>query len=207
MHHIKEIDKAMRYDSDHKSETRRRVLKEAAREIRAKGPGGVAVAGVMARAGLTHGGFYAHFESKEALIAAAIDTMFESARSKFDLATAADDPRAALLAYVDFYLSTAHRDSREHGCPLPSLSGDLARLDPEARVRFGQGVAALTGRLAKALYRHRIADPEKAAASMLNEMVGAVALARAVSDPAQSDAILADARDSVIERFSLGDIK
>jgi len=154
----------MRYDSDHKSETRRRVLKEAAREIRAKGPGGVAVAGVMARAGLTHGGFYAHFESKEALIAAAIETMFESARSKFDLTTAVDDPRAALLAYVDFYLSAAHRDSREHGCPLPSLSGDLARLEPEARVRFGQGVAALTGRLAKALGRHRIADPEKAAA-------------------------------------------
>jgi TetR/AcrR family transcriptional repressor of nem operon len=207
MHHIKEIDKAMRYDSDHKSETRRRVLKEAAREIRAKGPGGVAVAGVMARAGLTHGGFYAHFESKEALIAAAIETMFESARSKFDLTTAVDNPRAALLAYVDFYLSAAHRDSREYGCPLPSLSGDLARLEPEARVRFGQGVAALTGRLAKALGRHRIADPEKAAASMLNEMVGAVALARAVSDPAQSDAILLSARDSVIERFSLGDMQ
>ena len=197
----------MRYDSEHKSETRKRVLKEAAREIRAKGPGGVAVAGVMARAGLTHGGFYAHFESKEALIAAAIETMFESARSKFDLTTAVDDPRAALLAYVDFYLSAAHRDSREHGCPLPSLSGDLARLEPEARVRFGQGVAALTGRLAKALSRHRIADPEKAAASMLNEMVGAVALARAVSDPAQSDAILLSARDSVIERFSLGDMQ
>lgn len=197
----------MRYDSDHKSETRKRVLKEAAREIRAKGPGGVAVAGIMARAGLTHGGFYAHFESKEALIAAAIETMFESARSRFDMAAADDDPRPALLAYVDFYLSAAHRDTREHGCPLPSLSGDLARLDPEARVRFGQGVAGLTARLAGALCRHGIADPEKAAASMLNEMVGAVALARAVSDPAQSDAILADARSSVIDRFSLGDMQ
>ena len=197
----------MRYDSDHKSETRRRVLKEAAREIRAKGPGGVAVAGVMARAGLTHGGFYAHFESKEALIAAAIETMFESARGKFDMAAANDDPRAALRSYVDFYLSPAHRDGREHGCPLPSLSGDLARLDPEARVRFGQGVAALTGRLAGVLGKYGIADPETAAASMLNEMVGAVALSRAVSDPAQSDAILARARASVIGRFSLEDVQ
>ena len=197
----------MRYDSDHKSETRRRVLKEAAREIRAKGPGGLAVAGVMARAGLTHGGFYAHFESKEALIAAAIETMFESARNRFDLAATDGDPRDALLSYVDFYLSPAHRDTREHGCPLPSLSGDLARLDPEARMRFGQGVAGLTARLAGALGRHGVADPEQAGASMLNEMVGAVALARAVSDPAQSDSILAAARASVIDRYSLEDAK
>jgi TetR/AcrR family transcriptional repressor of nem operon len=203
MHHIKEIDKVMRYDSDHKSETRRRVLKEAAREIRAKGPGGVAVAGIMARAGLTHGGFYAHFESKDALIAAAIEAMFESAGRRFDLVKTDGDPRATLIAYVDFYLSPEHRDSREYGCPLPALSGDLARLDPGARVRFGQGVAGLTGRLAALLGAHGVAGPESAAASMLAEMVGAVTLSRAVADPAQSDAILARARRSVIERFGL----
>jgi TetR/AcrR family transcriptional repressor of nem operon len=165
----------------------------------------VAVAGIMARAGLTHGGFYAHFESKEALIAAAIETMFESAARRFDLAATDADPRRALLAYVDFYLSPQHRDSREHGCPLPALSGDLARLDPEARVRFGEGVAGLTRRLAGALRQHGITDAEAAGASMLAEMVGAVTLSRAVADPAQSDAILARARTSVIERFSLGD--
>lgn len=205
MRHIKDIDKAMRYDSDHKGETRKRVLKEAAREIRAKGPNGVGVAGIMARAGLTHGGFYAHFESTEALIAAAIETMFESARSRFELTANDADPRLALLGYVDFYLSPQHRDSREHGCPLPALSGDLARLDPEARVRFGAGVAGLTGRLAEALGRHGIADPELAAASMLAEMVGAVTLSRAVADPAQSDAILQRAHAAVVQRFALGD--
>jgi TetR/AcrR family transcriptional repressor of nem operon len=207
MRHIKELDKVMRYDSDHKSETRRRVLKEAAREIRAKGPGGVAVAGIMARAGLTHGGFYAHFESKEALIAAAIETMFESARRRFDLTATDADPRAALLGYVDFYLSPEHRDSREHGCPLPALSGDLARLDPEARERFGEGVAGLTGRLAGALRQHGVADADAAGASMLAELVGAVTLSRAVADPAQSDAILQRARASVIARFSLEDVQ
>nr|WP_299913939.1 TetR/AcrR family transcriptional regulator [Sphingomonas bacterium] len=207
MRHIKERDKVMRYDSDHKSETRRRVLKEAAREIRAKGPGGVAVAGIMARAGLTHGGFYAHFESKEALIAAAIETMFESARRRFDMTATDADPRVALLGYVDFYLSPEHRDSREHGCPLPALSGDLARLDPEARERFGEGVAGLTGRLAGALRQHGIADAEAAGASMLAELVGAVTLSRAVADPAQSDAILQRARASVIARFSLEDVQ
>jgi TetR/AcrR family transcriptional repressor of nem operon len=121
MHHIKELGKAMRYDSDHKSETRQRVLKEAAREIRAKGPGGVAVAGIMARAGLTHGGFYAHFGSKDALIAAAIETMFESAGRRFD-ATAAHE-RIRALRSEPMSISTCrprHRDSREHGCPLPA---------------------------------------------------------------------------------------
>jgi len=203
MRHIKEIGKAMRYDSDHKSETRRRVLKEAAREIRAKGPGGVAVAGIMARAGLTHGGFYAHFESKEALIAAAIETMFESAANRFDVTAVDADPRAALRAYVDFYLSTQHRDAREHGCPLPALSGDLARLDPAARMRFGAGVARLSGRLAAALAKLGAPDPEAGGAAMLAELVGAVTLSRAVADPAQSDAILARARASVIDRFGL----
>lgn len=197
----------MRYDSDHKGETRRRVLKEAAREIRAKGPAGVAVAGIMARAGLTHGGFYAHFASKEALVAAAIEAMFESARRRFDRTAIDADPRAALLAYVDFYLSPQHRDAREHGCPLPALSGDLARLDPVSRVRFGEGVATLSGRLAGALRQHGVVDPDAAGASMLAEMVGAVALSRAVADPAQSDAILRNARASVVARFSLEEVQ
>ena len=117
----------MRYSNDHKAGTRQRVLKEAAREIRAKGPDGVAVAGVMARAGLTHGGFYAHFESKDAMIADAIGTMFEDARARAGTLDQGGDPRAALRAYVDFYLSPAHRDNRDRGCPLPTLSGDLAR--------------------------------------------------------------------------------
>jgi TetR/AcrR family transcriptional repressor of nem operon len=203
MRHINEDDKAMRYDSDHKGETRRRVLKEAAREIRAKGPAGIAVAGIMARAGLTHGGFYAHFKSKDDLVAAAIETMFEDARGRFELSTESDDPRLALRGYVDFYLSPQHRDSRERGCPLPSLSGDLARLDAGARVRFGDGGAALTERLTTALERHGIADPANAASSMLAELVGAVTLARAVADPAQSDAILGRARAALFQRFAL----
>src|SRR3954469_19426239 len=125
----------VRYSNEHKAETRRRVLKEAAQEIRAKGPDGVAVAGVMARAGLTHGGFYAHFESKEAMIADAIGTMFDDARGRSDAIEQTDDPRAALRAYVDFYLSPAHRDRRERGCPLPTLSGDLARSGEQQRER------------------------------------------------------------------------
>lgn len=193
----------MRYSNEHKAETRRRVLKEAAQEIRAKGPDGVAVAAVMARAGLTHGGFYAHFESKDAMIADAIGTMFDDARGRSDAIEQTSDPRAALKAYIDFYLSPAHRDRRERGCPLPALSGDLARSGEQQRARFGKGMEALTLRLAKALGGIGIAEAHAEGSAMLAQMVGAVALSRAVADPAQSDAILADVHALLVARYGL----
>jgi TetR/AcrR family transcriptional repressor of nem operon len=195
----------MRYDSEHKEQTRARVLKEAAREIRARGPGGIGVAAIMARAGLTHGGFYAHFKSKDALVAAALDAMFEDVRGRFERTAADADPRVALRSYVEFYLSPAHRDARERGCPLPSLSGDLARSDADVRARFGRGVAGLTGRVAEKLELIGYVEVEQGAASLVAELVGAVALARAVADPEQSDAILTNARASVLARFRLGE--
>ena len=193
----------MRYASDHKAETRRRVLKEAAREIRAKGPDGVAVSGIMARAGLTHGGFYAHFASKDELVAEAVGAMFDDARARSAGIGQENDPRAALRAYVDFYLSRAHRDGRDRGCPLPTLSGDFARSDALARDRFGAGLKGLTERLARGLRGVGCATPEADAAAMLAQMVGAVALSRAVSDPAQSDAILADTHANLVARYGL----
>ncbi|MGJ3647773.1 TetR/AcrR family transcriptional regulator [Sphingomonas sp. GlSt437] len=194
----------MRYSGDHKAKTRERVLRVAARELRANGQANVSVARVMARAGLTHGGFYAHFASKDDLVVHAIGTMFEDARARVS-ALAEDDPRQALRAYIDFYLSPAHRDNRERGCPLPTLSGDVARGEPGARERFGVGVKALTDRLADRLGAMGSAAPESDASALLAQMVGAVALARAVADPAQSDAILADARANLIARFGLED--
>jgi len=193
----------VRYSNEHKAETRRRVLKEAAQEIRAKGPDGVAVAAVMARVGLTHGGFYAHFESKDAMIADAIGTMFDDARGRSDAIEQTSDPRAALKAYIDFYLSPAHRDRRERGCPLPALSGDLARSGEQQRARFGKGMEALTLRLAKALGGIGIAEAHAEGSAMLAQMVGAVALSRAVADPAQSDAILADVHALLVARYGL----
>lgn len=193
----------MRYASDHKSETRERVLQEAAKEIRAKGPAGIAVAGIMARAGLTHGGFYAHFASKDDLIAEAISAMFVDARGRFDRDLAKTDPRAALTAYVDFYLSQRHRDSRERGCPLAALSSDLSRLAEEPRARFGQGVATLTKWIAEALAGLGVPDPEREASSMLAEQVGALSLSRAVEDKAQSDAILERSKAAIKQRYGL----
>ncbi|MGC1304562.1 MAG: TetR/AcrR family transcriptional regulator [Caulobacteraceae bacterium] len=193
----------MRYDAEHKERTRARVLKEAVKAIRAEGPERIGVAGVMARAGLTHGGFYAHFESKDDLVLAAIGEMFAGARGTFERYTAGKPPREALQTYVDFYLSTAHRDSREHGCPLPLLSSDLARMQAPARASFAQGVARLTGLIQGLLEQLGHPDAEVVAGSTLSEMIGALSLSRAVSDPEQSDAILARSRAAVSQRLGL----
>jgi TetR/AcrR family transcriptional repressor of nem operon len=193
----------MRYEPNHKEQTRRKVLRAATRAIRAEGPHQMAVAKVMAKAGLTVGGFYAHFESKDALIAAAIDEMFAEARSRQMLESGDKPPAEALAAYIDFYLSPTHRDARATGCPMPSLAADLPRLTAKARERFAAGVASLRGRVAERLTQLGFRDAEAQASSMVAELVGALSLARAEPDPAASDAVLANSKLALKYRFSL----
>ncbi len=193
----------MRYDAEHKQKTRERVLTEAAKAIRAEGPHRIAVAGVMSRAGLTHGGFYAHFASKEELVSAAIDQMFAEGYARWTAVTGDLVPAEALVAYVDFYLSAAHRDSRTTGCPLPYLSADLPRLPEDARRRFGDGVRRLTIAIAGLLAQLGRPHPREEASSVLSELVGALSLARAEPDPKRSDVILASSRRILIHRLGL----
>jgi len=193
----------VRYDADHKGKTRTRVLKEAAKAIRAEGPHRVALAGIMARAGLTHGGFYAHFKSKDDLVAAAIDEMFKDASTRFFSATDGFSPEDGLVRYINFYLSRDHRDARGTGCPLAALSADLPRLEPLARARYGQGVAGLTAKLQAHIAMLGRSDAAAVAASVVAELVGALSLARAVGDLNQSDDILETSRRSVKQRLGL----
>ena len=200
----KGTDNPMRYDAEHKERTRQRVLKVAAQAIRTEGPYRIGVAGVMADAGLTHGGFYAHFASKDDLVAAAIDEMFRQGAKRFDRETGGYSGAAALSRYVDFYLSSEHRDSNGLGCPLPYLSADAPRLSDRSREAFAAGVQGLAGRLASLLAAMERPDPQVEASSVLAELVGALALARADPDQARSDAILARSRASLKSRFGLG---
>jgi TetR/AcrR family transcriptional regulator, transcriptional repressor for nem operon len=193
----------VRYDSEHKERTRARVLKEAAKAIRAEGPHRVGVAAMMGKAGLTHGGFYAHFASKDDLVVAAMSRMFDEASAKFDRLTAGKPPAAALRAYIDFYLSRQHRDARDTGCPLPSLSADLPRLGVAARRQFAAGLAGLTARVEGLLSALGWPDAEMLASSALAEMAGALSMARGVADPKQSDVILKASRNALKLRFGL----
>ena len=117
----------MRYSSQHKQETRARVLQAAASAIRARGPNGVAVTEIMARAGLTHGGFYAHFGSKNDLVGQAVATMFDEVRDRIATVGSVGAAKTSLRNILAYYLSTEHRDD---------LAGGFAPLRDTLRTRF-----------------------------------------------------------------------
>ncbi|MDB5457941.1 MAG: TetR family transcriptional regulator, partial [Caulobacter sp.] len=142
-------------------------------------------------------------KSRDDLITAGVGQMFKEGQVRLARAVEGRGPRDGLIAYVDFYLSAAHRDTSQAGCPLPFLSADATRLPDEARAQYARGVAGLTAAIAQRLAALDIADPEGQASSMLAEMVGAVALARAEPDPERSDLILTRSRQAVKRRLGL----
>jgi TetR/AcrR family transcriptional repressor of nem operon len=190
----------MRHSDTHKEETRTKVVSAAAAAVRARGPEGIGVAEIMAGAGLTHGGFYAHFPSKEALVAAAVEEAFRESRERFIRLTAGLDGPRALAAFVDSYVTMAHRARPEGGCPIAVLSSDLPRQGEAVRAVFQAGVQRLVGRLASWLPSGTEDARQRLAASLLAEMAGAVSLSRAMTDDDAAERLLADARLSIKTR-------
>ncbi len=195
----------MRYSETHKAETRDRILKVASRALRENGPEKLAVAEVMEAAGLTHGGFYAHFKSKDALLAETLKHSFGRARDKALRAVEGMPPRHALAAYVDFYVSANHRDFPASGCPISALSSDLPRQSKKFRAVYDEGVKSLVGTISGWLAEAGYEEPEKLAASVLSAMVGAVSLSRSVADRQLSDELLESARTGIKARLGLSE--
>ncbi|MDB5701553.1 MAG: bacterial regulatory, tetR family protein [Sphingomonadales bacterium] len=192
----------MRYDSEHKAKTRDLILKEAANAIRSDGVANVGVAQIMSRAGLTHGGFYAHFASKDELVAQAVEYMFVDRYAKFLAHSEGIEPATALANFVERYLSMAHRDATDRGCPIPMLAGQVPHLPEAARTRFMLAVERLTTGVADLLDQLGAHDVEVLAASMIAEMVGALGMARVQPDDAKAGQLLAAARASVTEKIA-----
>ena len=192
----------MRYDAEHKQKTREKVLDAAAEALRAEGPHRLGVAGVMAKAGLTHGGFYAHFQSKEDLVACAVDHMFQRGRFKRIDRDETLGPGEKLVAFIDYYLSPVHRDSPT-GCPMAAMAADASRITPEVQAVFSAGVARVTGRIAEMLGDLGHADAHDLAASTVAEMVGGLVLARAEPDRPRSDLMLARSKRLLQQRLDL----
>lgn len=195
----------MRYDPHHKAQTRVRLLKEAAAAIRADGFERIGIAALMSRAGMTHGGFYAHFASKDDLLVETVDYMFTDASSMLFADVGRGKPRESLSRFVDFYLSMAHRNVRELGCPVPILAGEAHRLPERARVRFAAAVDEMISRIAGLLDSAGIEDARERAGSALTEMVGAIALARVSAGNGVPEELLAMARRSVRHKLDLTD--
>ncbi len=180
-----------RYSPDHKEKTRETLVDLAARRVCAEGFGGLSVAGLMAEAGLTHGGFYAHFASRDDLLAAATLRLFDRGCETLDR-FAAKYGEAGAGKYVDFYLSPRHRDETELGCPVPSLAGDVRHAAPQVKAAFDAGMAKLAARLGGML-----GGDARAGMELLGEMAGVLAVARTVRDGKRSNELLAAARKGV----------
>lgn len=191
----------MRYDTDHKGKTRELVLKEAAAAIRAQGPDKISVAAIMARAGLTHGDFYAHFTSKDDLVAQAIGYMFEERYAAFLAHLDTPDPHLALSNFIESYLSMRHRNAIDRGCPIPVLSGDVPRMPPAARAIFVAAVDRLIDGISKLLERLEVEDHHSRATSLLSGMIGTLALSRLDADANKAEALLATSRGALLSDF------
>lgn len=187
----------------HKARTRQRILDEAARVMRECGTESIGVASLMKRVGLTHGGFYAHFDSREALVQAVIAEMFTDSTQRMQPLWQQSDPAERLNTLIDYYLSETHRDSPAEGCPMPALVSEVGHLPDEAKAIFTQGVASMLKRLSELLAELGLRDAEALASSLLAEMVGALALARACPDKALSATMLARSRQALKSRTGL----
>lgn len=177
----------MRYPAEETAEKHQRILAQAARLFREKGYDGVSVGQIMQATGLTHGPFYNHFASKEALMAESTLHGSEHSRAALDAATISPE---AMRQYVRDYVSAAHRDAPGHGCLLAALAGDARKL-PAVRPAFTVHLKSIIGKLAAHFPWRKKRGHRQEAIVMLSAMVGAVALARAVDDAALSDEILA----------------
>lgn len=186
----------MRYRQGHKEETRRRIVEAASARFREAGVEGVGVAGLMAEAGLTHGGFYAHFKSKEDLVRKAIAASLACTTDAFERAARKSDD--GLETIVRGYLNARHRDEPGEGCIGASLAAELARHPKPTRQVF----AASIGRLVELIAAELPAGDEDArhrrALAIFSLMMGALQLARAEPDAARSDEILQSAADAAL---------
>ena len=169
-----------------KARTHEQIVDIAAERIRQDGTEAPSVADIMQAAGLTHGGFYKHFDSRDDLVAEAVERSFAESQAATEAVMAgAEDP---LRAFVDWYVSADHRDNPGSGCGVVALGADVARSDPRVRAAYTQQVKRYLAQLEELL-----ADDAQAAAA-LSALVGAVLVARAVDDPELSEKILADVR-------------
>jgi TetR/AcrR family transcriptional repressor of nem operon len=184
---------SMRQSREEKAKTHERIVEIASARIREAGIEGPGVAEIMQAAGLTHGGFYKHFGSRDDLVAEAADRAFaDSERAVQEVTAAAEDPFAA---FVDWYVSTQHRDDPATGCPVVALGGDVPRADERVRAAYGRQVERYLENLVRFLGGGD--NGRRRATVVLSTLVGSVVLARAIDDEALSDEILRDVREAL----------
>jgi len=191
----------MRYRPEHKAEVHQKIVRDASRRVRAEGMGGAAVAAVMRDTGLTHGGFYKHFESKDELLAESLSEGFQEIEDRLAEAAERVGPEKAWKEIVKTYLSLEHCDKAETGCPMAALAPELARADKAMRPRIVAELLGYKARMTPFMPGRRQADKERAFFAIFSTMIGAVEIARLLPEPAMREKVLTNAREFLLESF------
>ncbi|PPQ18252.1 TetR/AcrR family transcriptional regulator [Bradyrhizobium sp. AC87j1] len=189
----------MRYSREHKQETHDRIVKRASVRLREKGAHGIGVADLMKEAGLTHGGFYAHFDSREALVIEAFGYAMDRSMEHWRKITDEVSPDKRLAMIAEAYLSALHRDNPGHGCSIPALGAEIARESPKARKAFAGKLDEMIEVLADNIPNVPRKAARKQAVATLATMAGTMLLARIAGSSELSDEVLKVGRDSALE--------
>jgi TetR/AcrR family transcriptional repressor of nem operon len=190
----------MRYSREHKLETHARIVKKASVRLREEGAHGVGVADLMKDAGLTHGGFYAHFDSREALVIEAFAHAMDRGNERWRKLAERTPPEKRLAAIVDSYLTKVHRDDPGNGCAIPTLGAEIARESPKTRRAFAARVERMIDTLAALIPEVPRKAARKQATAAIATMMGTLVLARIAGNGEFSDEILGAGREAVLSR-------
>jgi TetR/AcrR family transcriptional repressor of nem operon len=190
----------MRYSKEHKQETHARIVKKASVRLREKGAHGIGVADLMKEAGLTHGGFYAHFDSREALVIEAFGYAMDRSTERWRKIAEQTPPDKRLASIVETYLTPVHRDDPGHGCAVPTLGAEIARESPKTRRAFAAKLEQMIDMMADQVPDVPRKMARKQAIAALATMMGTLVLSRIAGSGEFSDEILGAGREAVLGR-------
>ncbi len=196
----------MRYSKEHKSETHARIVKNASVLLREKGAEGIGVAGLMKEAGLTHGGFYAHFNSRDALIGEAFAHAMDQTTRRWRQRAEQAPEGQRLASVVNGYLTTSHRDDIGNGCALPALGAEVLRANPKTRKaaanKLEDMIEMIADQMPNAELKAGARAARREAIGTLSAMLGALVLARMAGSGEFSSEILAAGRFAALKAES-----
>jgi TetR/AcrR family transcriptional repressor of nem operon len=190
----------MRYSKEHKQETHARIVKKASVRLREKGAHGIGVADLMKEAGLTHGGFYAHFDSREALVIEAFAYAMDRSVEHWRKIAAETPPEKRLATIVDSYVSAVHRDDPGRGCAVPTLGAEIARESTKTRKAFAAKLDQLIDVMADQIPDVPRKTARRQAMGTLATMMGTLVMSRVAGSGELSDEILASGREAALSR-------